>query len=694
VIPVRLHAPWRRRNGRRRARSSLAAFVLAVALASGAAAADLPEIRERGTIRMLVLSGDDDAVLPRRGWRPNEDRALARAFASELGLAVERVWVEEEDDLIPALLEGRADLVADGLAITDERRRQVAFTAPFLSVREQVVTRAADTELRRRSQLQTRRIAAHPSLGHWQNVERLKQAYPRMTIEEVGDPIGMDELVEGVAEERFDLTLAGRNFVQEYTAHRDDLRMAFAVGDEVLVGWALSKDATALRRAADRFITRQERAADGDAPFTGDLDAIRERGVLRVLTRNAPTTYYSWRGRLVGYEFEMFRALSKHLGVRLEIVVPTRVNDLIPWLLEGRGDLIAAGLPGDPALLDAKILATRPYRQVRVEIVGPADAASLETPEDLAGRPVSLAPGSITERLVERLAARGIALEVVRAPEDHEAEELIDDVATGRAGLTLVGSDMLATQLLWRNDVKSVLTLGPPVDLAWSVRPGSPELLAAADAFLADPKRAGAHAAIAQRYFERPSRARASGRAHPPSGEHISPFDDLLQRWGGRYGFDWRLLAAQMFQESAFNPEATSHVGAYGLMQLMPGTADQMGIDGWKQPAGNIQAGTKYMAWVRDRFAGELRPEDRNWLSLAAYNAGVGHVYDARLLAEEAGLDPNRWFDHVERAMLWKRDPKIYRKTRYGYCRGSEPVDYVRRIRNLYRGYVQSIPFD
>ena len=149
-----------------------------------------------------------------------------------------------------------------------------------------------------------------------------------------------------------------------------------------------------------------------------------------------------------------------------------------------------------------------------------------------------------------------------------------------------------------------------------------------------------------------------------------------------------------MYQESAFDPEARSRVGAFGLMQLMPATADQMAIESWRQPEGNVQAGVKYMAWVRDRLQGKLRAEDRDWLTLAAYNAGIGHVGDARHLARERGLDPNRWFGHVEKAMLLKMDPEVYRATRYGYCRCTEPVEYVRRIRSLYRAYTQAVPLD
>lgn len=151
---------------------------------------------------------------------------------------------------------------------------------------------------------------------------------------------------------------------------------------------------------------------------------------------------------------------------------------------------------------------------------------------------------------------------------------------------------------------------------------------------------------------------------------------------------DWRLLVSQMYQESKFNPKAKSFAGALGLMQVMPRTAREFGFDNLQTPENGIAAGTAYMNWLEERFPGELDFQERIYFTLAAYNAGTGHVRDARRLAKQLGLDSNKWFGHVDQAMLKLSQPKYYKQSRFGYVRGSEPVTYVRNIRDRYLGYL------
>jgi len=143
-----------------------------------------------------------------------------------------------------------------------------------------------------------------------------------------------------------------------------------------------------------------------------------------------------------------------------------------------------------------------------------------------------------------------------------------------------------------------------------------------------------------------------------------------------------------MYQESRFNPKAKSFAGARGLMQVMPRTAGQMGVTGLYKPENGIRAGVAYMGWLEERFPKSLPFDQKIYFTLAAYNAGHGHVRDARVLAEQLGKDPNRWFNHVEDAMLLLSKPEYYKKARFGYVRGREPVNYVREIRDRYFGYL------
>ena len=171
--------------------------------------------------------------------------------------------------------------------------------------------------------------------------------------------------------------------------------------------------------------------------------------------------------------------------------------------------------------------------------------------------------------------------------------------------------------------------------------------------------------------------------------KQLSPYDDLVKPLAKQYGMDWRLITAQMYQESKFNPKAKSFAGALGLMQVMPRTARELGYDKLQTPRNGIEAGVAYMQWLEARFPGELDFQERVYFTLAAYNAGAGHVRDARRLARQQGLDPNRWFDHVEKAMLLLSKPEHYKKARFGYVRGREPVQYVKSIRDRYLGYLQ-----
>ena len=181
----------------------------------------------------------------------------------------------------------------------------------------------------------------------------------------------------------------------------------------------------------------------------------------------------------------------------------------------------------------------------------------------------------------------------------------------------------------------------------------------------------------------------ASGRVIDLFKGQISPYDKLVQKYAEEYGFDWRLIAAQMYQESRFNPKARSSSGARGLMQLMPRTASSLGIKDLDKPANSIKAGVKYLDWLRDRFSDELPLAERLWFSLAAYNAGAGHVHDARRLAKSIGRDPDRWFFQTETAMLLLSQKEYASKARYGFVNGEEPVNYVRDIKQRFEAYVE-----
>lgn len=242
-------------------------------------------------------------------------------------------------------------------------------------------------------------------------------------------------------------------------------------------------------------------------------------------------------------------------------------------------------------------------------------------------------------------------------------------------------------------DIAAAYPISEPRRIGWAIRPGAVKLKAAIDAFFTsgpyEPK-ALHYNILHRRYFESKRQARravSAGRADLEG--RISEYDVLMKKYAARRGLDWRMVAAQIFQESRFDPHARSWAGAVGLMQIMPGTAAEMGIDDPVDPEQNVRAGTTYMARLLDRFEKSIPYRQRYHLALASYNAGYGHVADARRLTRRRGLDPDRWLGNVEQAMLLLSRPQFHRQSRYGYVRGQEPVTYVATIQRLYNHYSQ-----
>jgi len=167
----------------------------------------------------------------------------------------------------------------------------------------------------------------------------------------------------------------------------------------------------------------------------------------------------------------------------------------------------------------------------------------------------------------------------------------------------------------------------------------------------------------------------------------ISAYDAVIQKHARRYGADWRLISAIAYTESRFNPKAKSKAGARGLLQVMPATGRELGFEDVQDLESNVEAGTIYIQRLVRVLTDRVPHKERINFALAAYNAGLGHVYAAQKLAREMGLDPNQWFGNVEKAIVLLQKPEYAAKARYGYCRGGQPVAYVARVRQMEAKY-------
>ena len=630
--------------------------------------------------------------LPRQGLPQTEELALLESFALQHGMSPEYVYVDGYDELIPRLLAGEADIIADNLTITEARKQQVEFTTPIAYVREQLIARKGEAP-ESAHDLEGRSIAVHASDSYHDTLQTIlgQRFQPPFTIQLVDESISTEAILNGVARGTYDLAVADSNLAQVVLSYHDDLELAFSLGSVRAIAWAVHPDKQQLLTALNDFLGKHHLASGEEELQRDDLQGIKQRKVLRLLTRNNAANYFLWRGELLGFEYELARRFAKEQGLRLEVVVPPGRDQLIPWLKEGRGDLIAASLTITPEREDEGVSFSRPYHQISEIVVTRSGDESLQTPQDLAGRTVVVRRSSAYWESLQALRRQGIAFELQAAPEVLETEELIDRVARGEYDLTVADSHILDIELTWREDIQAAFPLGETRSHGWVVRHENPQLLAAVNRFLQKEYRGLFYNITYDKYFKNPKRIRShvEQRVDSASAGALSPYDELARHYARRYGLDWRLVVSQMFQESRFNPDAKSWAGALGLMQVLPRTGRELGLEELRDPETGLHAGVKYLHWLMRRFEPGLPVAERTWFALAAYNAGIGHVRDARRLARELGRNPDLWFDNVEQAMLLLATERYARKAKHGYVRGHEPVNYVRQIRDRYLAYIK-----
>ncbi len=427
--------------------------------------------------------------------------------------------------------------------------------------------------------------------------------------------------------------------------------------------------------------------------YLGELAEVKRRGVLRVAMLNNAAAYFIYRGMEIGFQFELAELMAARLGVRLDVYVAQQPTDLRRLLAEKRVDVIPMGRA--EAAADESVRATRPFIFANHVVVQPSSEKSITSETQLSGRVVHARRSSRYWPHLVRLAERVPDLELVAAPEEMETEDLIAAVGRGALPLTVANTNLLSLELTYRDDVRGTLTTAEAQGLVYAVSAAAPHLAARLERFIAKDYDGPDYQRIHAKYFENPKRMAELRAGETGTSGAISPYDDLAKKFGEQHGIDWRLILAQMYQESRFDPQARSWAGAIGLMQLMPNTAAELGVKGiaaLHDPEQNIGAGVRYLRQLLDRFDPDLPMRQRVRFALASYNAGYYHVVDARKLAQRRGLDPDRWFGHTAKAILLLEHSRYYRKARFGYCRGSEPVAYVSRIQSKYEGFVALAP--
>ncbi|MCC5937817.1 MAG: transporter substrate-binding domain-containing protein [Lunatimonas sp.] len=426
-----------------------------------------------------------------------------------------------------------------------------------------------------------------------------------------------------------------------------------------------------------------------DNPVEIDFDAIKERGFIRVVVDNSSTSYYVYRGRTMGYEFELLRNLSSRLGLGLHLVISNGLEESFRFLNEGKADLIAINFELSEER-EKYAAFTQPINEISTILVQRKREDLITSFEELREAEMHIKRGTIYKDKLSAL-SDSLALGMDIVENDESLESLIMKVVEGDIPHTVVDEDIALVNATYYDELDVSFAVSSPSQVAWAVRKNAPQLLEKVNEWIARIHKTGYQAVLYQKYFlnKKNSYFRSSSAFSSVSGGRISAFDELIKEGADMLGWDWRLLASLVYKESRFDTTAVSYAGAVGLLQLMPVTLRQFGVTNPNDPRESLRGGVNYLRYL-DGFWLERIPDNNERIRfiLASYNIGHGHVQDAWRLALKFGKDSRLWSSaafYLER----KSKPEVYRDplVTSGYAKGHLAVQYVTDIMSLYESY-------
>lgn len=438
-----------------------------------------------------------------------------------------------------------------------------------------------------------------------------------------------------------------------------------------------------------------------------DFEEIKKSGKLRALLAYSSTSYFLYRGRPMGYEYELLERLAEEFNLELEITVSEDLNSLLLELNKGTVDIVAYGLAitterkkkaafTDYLYLTNQVLVQRKPENWRKLTLDNIKRKLVQDPIELINDTVSVRfSSSYFDRLQNLSKEIGGTIVIDTLKGKLATAEIIKMVADGEINYTLADKNLAQINASFF----PILDVSVPVSfsqrIAWAVNKNSDDFLAKINQWIENEKKRNDYYVIYNKYFrnKRNFNRRVKSEFYSLTNYQISKYDSVIKENAETLGWDWRLLASLVYQESRFDQEANSWTGAEGLMQLMPNTAEELGVENIFDPIENINAGTKYLKSIYDNFEEITDTVQRIKFTMGAYNSGYYHIKDARKLATLNKLNPNVWDGNVNEMLLELTYPQNYNNPaiNYGYVNGIEPYNYVNQIFDRYNHYVNFI---
>lgn len=414
------------------------------------------------------------------------------------------------------------------------------------------------------------------------------------------------------------------------------------------------------------------------------LQRIMDAGEIRVISRQTPTTYYQHRGEPTGLEHELSSAFAEHLGVKLLMLDTTHREGIYQALHDGEADLAAAGLVAEP---DTPRLRFAPsYQTVNQVVVYRRGHNRAKSLEDLIGKRLTVVEGSHHEKALQELQLLHPSLQW-NSVHHLDDVDLLQQLEEALIDFSVIDSNLFQLYRGFYPHLRVAFTLKQNEKLAWAILDTEDNfsLYKEMDRFFTTIKKDGRLDIWLERHY---GHSQNLSQVHSQTflrmvDKRLPKYKNLIETIALEGGMDWRLLAAISYQESYWNPKAKSPTGVRGMMMLTQTTAKEVGIKKRTDAEQSLRGGLRYLQKLLARIPNSVNPEDRLWFALAAYNVGMGHIHDARAITEQRGGDPSLWKD-VKESLPLLRDPNWYRKTRHGFARGDEPVQYVQNVRHYY----------
>lgn len=436
----------------------------------------------------------------------------------------------------------------------------------------------------------------------------------------------------------------------------------------------------------------EEHKPEFSFPDCSYLEKILERGYLNISTFYNTTDYYVYQGITRGFHYDLAQDFADYLGVKLQTIeVNNDIDTAIQRLHEGKYDLLAISLTQTPERR-TQLQFSQPFFHTGEVLIQNRKNTPIRNMAELDGKEVFIMKSASSYKKVLQEIQDSLNIHIYITETDaYSTEDLMHQVESGEINFTVIDENVAKASGFSMRNIDYSLKLRDDISISWATHPKADLLTDELNNWLAVIRKNGKLNYLYKRYFNNSQSVphHTSKYALLKKGI-ISPFDDLLKKESRRIRWDWRLLAALVFAESQFDPEAESAMGAYGLMQIIPETAEHFHVYDYFQPDSNVYAGVSYLQYLDKYLSSHVQDStERVKFVLASYNAGPGHILDAMRLAEKYGKNPHIWDDNVDYYLLHKNESRYYQDplAKNGYCNGPQTYHYVSRVLENYKNY-------